>query len=587
MQKVLALYPNPVSSADGLSGTAFFPSASRQNSYNPVVKIDHQISKSESLSLRYAYNHSFDPNPFHDDTLPNDINAVSSKAIVQGASAQLTSTLKPTLINNFQFGWNKLYDNFSCGGTKLIDGVSPIDQFGNGIDYFMDPNAPFTSFGCTNLVADNQWRKTGTTSYGDNITWVRGNHTFRFGSDFRNIGEQGPDNFFSRREIELSTFITSTGLSLINPPANDSLALENAAIALYGFVGNDFEGEFFNKNQVRQATDNKHFRQHEYDWYGQDNWKVRKNLTFSLGLRYQLDGVPYEENANFSNLLQDPSSFQFGQNVVMAVVGPNTGHSLYAQDYSNIEPRVGFSWDPWRDGKTAVRGAFGIFHDRVFGNLFGNARGNPPFEQDYNHFPFETINNAFGGAIGGELVPTIVGNTTPSPIIADDSQLAPVLFNTRFRNTASNNWNFGIQRELPGSNVIDLAYVGSEGHFIPRQIDGNPPDPGLVNELVQICSNPSDPRNTGCTPNEVSGILLYEGGSGLNDFGILPFNAVNNNAMVQPFYQVSVANSIYNALQLKVTHRLSHGLQVQGSYTWAHGIDNGADLFNPAVGRPP
>jgi hypothetical protein len=577
VQKILALYPTPRSSSDGLIGTAFFASASRQNTYNPVVKIDHQFTTSESLSMRYAYNHSFDPNPFHDDTLPGNLNGVSSKAIVQGASANLTSTLKPTLVNNFLFGWNHLYDNFGCDGISTFDSVSPLDRFGNGIDYLFD--APWVNFGCTNLVANNQWRKTGTTSYGDNITWVRGNHTFKFGSDFRNIAEQGPDNFFSRRELDLSTFITSTGISLINPPANDTLSLENAAIGLYGFVGNDFNGMFFDKNKVRQGTDNKHFRQHEYDWFGQDTWKVRRNLTLSLGLRYQLDGVPVEENANFSNLLADPGSFQAGQDVVMSIVGPGTGNSLYKQDYSNIEPRVGFSWDPWGDGKTAVRGAFGIFHDRVFGNLFGNARGNPPFEQDYNAFPFDTINNAFGSG----AVPAVLGDTTPSPIIHDDSQLAPVLFDTHFRNASSNNWNFGIQRELPGNNVIDLAYVASEGHHIPRQRDGNPPDPALVNQLVAYCSNPGNA--SGCNPNEVSGILLYEGGQGPNDFGILPFNAVHNNALVQPFYQVSVANSIYNSLQAKFTHRFSHGLQAQASYTWAHGIDDGADPLVPAAGN--
>jgi hypothetical protein len=546
--------------------------------------------------MRYQYNHFFDPNPFHLDKLPGGVAGVSSKGIAQGVSANLTSTLKPNLINNFVFGWNKLYDNFSCTGLNVLDSISPLDQFGNGTDYLFD--APWLNFGCLDLVSDNQWRKTGTTSFGDNVTWVKGNHTLKFGSDFRNIAEQGPNGFFSRRQVSLSSFFTSTGFSLINPPTNpatgnpvDSLSLENAAIGLYGFVGQDFAAEFFNKGALRQATDNKHFRQHEYDWYGQDTWKVRRNFTLTLGLRYQLDGVPYEENANFSNLLADPSSFKAGQDVVMSIVGPGTGNMLYKQDYSNIEPRAGLSWDPFGDGKTAVRAAFGIFHDRVFGNLFGNARGNPPFEQDYLHFPFETINNAFGGAIGGELVPTVVPPTTPSASIPDDSLLGPVLFNTHFRNTASNNWSFGIQRELPGNNVIDLAYVASEGHFIPRQVDGNPPDPALVNQLVAFCSDPNNSfvnqfgATKHCTAKQVSGISLYDGGLGINDAGRLPFNAVANNAMLQPFYQVSVANSIYHSLQLKLTHRISHGLLVQGSYTWAHGIDNGADPLAPAAGN--
>ena len=103
-------------------------------------------------------------------------------------------------------------------------------------------------------------------------------------------------------------------------------------------------------------------------------------LTLTVGLRYQLDGVPYEENANFSNLLGNPVGLP---PLTMSIVGPGTGEQLYNSDYSNVEPRVGFSWDPWNNGKTAIRGGFGIFHDRVFGNLFGNARANPPFEQDY------------------------------------------------------------------------------------------------------------------------------------------------------------------------------------------------------------
>jgi hypothetical protein len=589
VQKIFALYPNPKSSSDGLTGVAFFPSSSRTDAYNPTVKIDHQFSSTESLSMRYAYNHSYDPNPFHNDILPGNVGGVSSKAIIQGVAANLTSTLKPYLVNNFVFGWNKLYDNFGCTGLNVLDGIGPVDKFGNGTDYLFD--APFTNFGCDALVSDGQWRKTGTTSFGDNVSVVKGNHTLKFGSDFRNISEQGPNSFFSRRELTMSTFFTQTGLSLLQniPAPIDTLSLENSAIALYGFAGNDFAGEFFDKTGVRHGTDNKHFRQHEYDWYGQDQWKVRRNVTLSFGLRYQLDGVPYEENANFSNVLQDPSSFQAGQDVVLAIVGPGTGHSLYKQDYSNIEPRFGISWDPFGDGKTSVRGGFGIFHDRVFGNLFGNARGNPPFEQDWANNPFDTLGHAFGPNFffpGSGFLPTVAPDTTPSASIPDGSHLGPIIFNTNFKNTVSNNWNFGIQRELSGDNIVDLAYVASEGHHIPRQIDGNPPDPALVNQLVQICSNPAGPSNpTGCNPNEVSGILLYEGGQGPLDFGILPFNAVRNNAMVQPFYQVSVANSIYNSLQLKLTHRFSHGLQAQASYTWAHGIDNGADPLAPAAGN--
>jgi hypothetical protein len=590
IQRALALYPNPTSlNGDGFTGNISFPTGSKQDSYNTVAKIDEHFSQHETLSLRYGYDHFADPDPFHDDVLPGGIGSTGEKAISDAVSANLTSVLKTNLINNFIFGWNHIYAAFACHHTTL-DSVGTIDKFGNGTDYTFDP---FGSLGCIGLGDSNgQARKTGTVSYTDSVSWVRGKHTFKFGGDFRDVGESGDNNFSARRTLNTVSALNG-GPDLINfpaGPAQETVQLADAASALYGFVFNDFDAEFFNKNGTRQGTDNKLFRQHEYDGYAQDAWKVRSNLTLSLGLRYQFDGVPYEEGANLSNLLTNPASFAAGQSVVLSVVGPGTGKQLYQNDWSNIEPRVGFSWDPKGDGRTAIRAAFGIFHDRAFGNLFGNARGNPPFEQDYNSFPFQTVNSAlpagsFQGGTAGPL-PVVVPNTTPSAVIADGSQLAPVLFDTRFRNPVSDSWNFGIQHELPGNMTIDLSYVGSKGTHIFRELNGNPQNPTLVNQLLGICNGSTPFTNafgvtTTCAATDVTKGNLFNG----FDNGVLPFNAVANNALSSPFYIRSVGNSNYNSLQLKVTHRMSHGLEVQGSYTYAHGIDDSGDPIVPGAGN--
>src|SRR5207253_11133980 len=142
---------------------------------------------------------------------------------------------------------------------------------------------------------------------------------------------------------------------------------------------------------------------------------------------------------------------------------------LYNTDWHNIEPRFGFSWDPLKTGKTAVRGGYGMFHDRVFGNLFGNARGNPPFQQEY-------VENVNGPLSGIGPIPV----QTPTAVVENDAFLGPTIFSRDIRNPISQNWNFGIQRELPGHFTVDAAYVGSKANRLFRAVDGNPPQPALV-----------------------------------------------------------------------------------------------------------
>jgi len=589
MAKVLALFPTAPTSANGISGNFFFPSTSATDTYNPTVKIDHHITDRESLSLRYGYNHFFDPNPGHSDFLPGNIGAYNEKAISEGLAAQLTSTLSNTLINNFQFGWNHIYATFYLGQNTIsfLDGPGGVDQFGNGWDYTLDP---FTNFASPLGGSNSQERKTGTISYSDSLSWVRHDHTLKFGFDFRDVGESGFDNFTSRRQLAMAPMLTfgyDPGI-VANEPANDnSPTLIDAADALYGLVIEDSESQFFNRAQVRQPTDNKNFRQHEFDWYAQDSWKIRRNLTLNFGLRYQLNSVPYETGGNLSNLLQDPGSYAFGAPVTFSLVGPGTGHQLYNPDYKDIEPRLGFTWDPWGSGKTAIRAGFGIFHDRTFGNAFGNVRADPPFQAQYTNFPIETINNAFGS--GG--FPAQIPTQPFSASIADGSGTGNlVIFNPHFPNAASNSWNFNIQRELPGENVIDLAYVGAMGVHVYGQRDGNPPDPNLVAQLVAFCV-PTNPNNTGfntpsgqCDQTTVSSTSLYLGATPSQGFNDLPFNAVNNNALFQPDYQINEFNSIYHGMQSKFTHRMNHGLQLQASYTWSHALDNSVDPLTPAIG---
>jgi hypothetical protein len=575
---ILSLYPNPNGPLiDQTRGYYFFPSKSASNTFDPTVKFDQHFTDNETLSLRYAYNKFNDPNACPTcDFLPG-LGGYSEPADGHNVGATLTSTLRPTLINEAKFGFNRVDAGFFCTGLSTFNALGPTDQYGRARDYSMPGIA---GFGCGQLGdSDGQFRRTGTWSWGDNITWVKGTHSLKFGADFRRIYENGYDSFGARDTATFDAFsnfaVPWVNLDPSNPcdPSNGDFStngcgspdLQNMGDMLFGYMDTESQSQFFDHEGNRTSTDNRDFRYHEYDYYAQDSWKVRPNLTLNYGLRYQFNGIPFETDNNLSSLFQDPSGpgpFTF------QVVGPGTGRNIYNNDYRDFEPRVGFAWDPFSTGKTSIRGGFGIFHDRIFGNLLGNTRSNPPFQETPFNEPFTLP----------ESTP-LPDTSAVSPVIGEDYFFTPTLIDPNLKLPYSANWNFGIQRELTQSVTLEANYVGSSGVRLYREYNGNSPQPWRVQQLLQngVCYT-ADPNGAPCTQADLSGGLLYLGGYyGLYTLDGERYDAVNNTAFYEAIVNQSHAHSTYHAAQLTLTKRMSHGVQIQGAYTWAHAIDDAAD----------
>jgi Carboxypeptidase regulatory-like domain/TonB dependent receptor len=600
MQKIFALYPSPtVSNGDGVTGTLFFPSESREKDENGTLKLDQKVGKSNNLSVRYIYNWYHDPNSGTSNFLPGNIGSVAAFDRAQSLSVALNSSPSSTLVNLLRVSANRTNQGYTCTGVGLFDSIGYTDQVGRGADFSLPV---FSGFGCQTLGdSDGQGRKSGTYQYGDTLTKVINRHTLKFGGEFRDVYSNNFTSFSSRAAFSFNIF-TEDGIPTLQGlnAGIDSNIIEDLTSTLLGLVNGQSQTQFFSKGGAREVNDELDFRQRELGIFAQDEWKVRPNLTLTYGLRWEYYGVPFEAHGNLSNLFQDPSGAApaltgGGNGFTYSPVGPGTGQQLFQSYYKNFEPRVGFAWDPFKKGKTSIRGGIGVFSDRVYGNLVSDARGNPPFQPSLFNTPAsanETCSATGCLLIGpGALLAQLQKQSAPdqlipSPVVTNLNPFTfaggltfPDLFATNMKPPSVVTWNFGIQHQLTSGLTVEANYVGNHGTRILRVVDGNGPQPGLVASLVNYCANPNNIN--GCSNSTLQYNTLYYGA----EIGALPFDAVNNNAFLHTFTDQTSGQSWYDGLQAKVTERPIHGLQIQLSYTWSHALDDSSDPLFTTLGN--
>jgi len=428
--------------------------------------------------------------------------------------------------------------------------------------------------GCVDLGDSNgQGRVSSTLFLADTLNITRGAHSLKFGGEYRSVKDSNFDNFFSRDTLSLDNFTTYgyPSYNIANPNSDALNSFEDMVWGAQGAVSNASEYQFFTKNGTRRANDVTRFRQHEWALFAQDTWKITPHFSLIAGLRYAFNGVPYENDANFSNFYGTasaalPSAGYFA----FTTVGPGTGKQLYSDSWLMFEPRVGFAYDVTGDGKTAIRGGFGVFHDRVFDNLFGNAKANPPFQASFNDYPFT----------GDPSTPTVTsypnpGTLTPSADITNGDYYEAIVIDPNLKMPTNYSWNFGIQREIRSGLTAEINYVGSHGTHGLREIDKAPPQPSIVQAELAA----------GVPPSALTFNSLYLGGTytdgGGNTRSFAP--AVNNTAFFHDLFQTSIVSSNYNALQASLKGDFHH-LTLSGSYTLGRSLDNGSDPLVPGAG---
>src|SRR6185436_9584304 len=257
-------------------------------------------------------------------------------------------------------------------------------------------------------------------------------------------------------------------------------------------------------------------------FFVQDNYKVRSNLTLELGLRYEWNMTPTERYDRF--IVFDPSTG------LLIRVGDDI-EEVYHQNNKNFQPRVGFAWDPFGDGKTSVRAAYTLQTDQPMTSIVIGTTTNPPL----------AIPLTFTGPIRLDNAINVAG----------PSGLAPQSITQDFANAYLQSWNLNVQREVAHNTAVSIGYFGSKGtHLISRRnlnqpIDGVRPFPTL---------SQSSP--------------------------ILPGTNLGNITQVE-----SGGNSSYNALWSSLSQRLRRGVQFSASYTWSKSLDYNSFSTGGIVGQ--
>jgi hypothetical protein len=330
------------------------------------------------------------------------------------------------------------------------------------------------------------------------------------------------------------------------------------------------------------------YRSKVFGGYVQDDWKMRSNLTVNLGLRYEMSTIPTETQGKINQLetlWQNP-----GTNCVADVNGLATCAGFYHQTFQrnptlkNFEPRIGFAWDPFRTGKTSVRGGFGVFDVLPMSYMFAlNSLQTAP-----NGAEIDLVGCAVGKPCGQGTYPF---GFPPLALGGQGSSNSGSLrwgYNEQFpkRNYVLQ-WNVNLQRQVTQSMSVTLAYSGSRGIHNPWQTDDlNTVFPFSTSAGWLFPTTPSAPDPTGAvptgTPVVCSSPVVPKGACGTdiaNPTGIVPGLLINPNGGAQIQSTIFQAESWYNAMQVRVDKRMSHGLQIGGSFTWGKSLDTSSSSF--------
>jgi hypothetical protein len=482
-------------------------------------RVDHSFSSRDRLTGRYFYDKFSEDAQFNPSNLL--VYADSSNIRSQNGLLGETHVFSPRLLNEAHLSYSRVASaRMSPPGSPSMNdlGVKEYDAGLNSIqniqvmNFFTigsDPPSHFTR---------NSYR------LNNDVSWIRGRHSFYFG------GSVQRDLYDVRNQTNMPGDFRFNSTVTKFAPAAFLLGQLNQLT--------QGSGQYFSNRNVFFGV------------YFQDDFHVSRRLTLNLGLRYE----PFSPWQSQDGKVMEFNPVAYHNGTVSAVFtnapkgllfqgDPGVPHAGYTGDYNNVDPRFGFAYDVFGDGKTSLRGGAGLFYDTHFAGINGQNWGSTtPFSTS---LVLTTPAGPFSDPYRGITNPFPAPNPAPSNYVFPTPTAAygfdpgrPFVISTIY------NWNLTVERQLANSWLLRTAYVGSHGSHLPEYIQENP--------AVYI---PGSKLSTDQRRN-------------FQPFGLIGF------------FEQDV-NSSYNALQLSLEKRLSRGLTILANYTFAKSLDD--QPYNQAV----
>ena len=552
-QKLLALYPHANTAVSGDIGNFVFAGAQHFPDNFGTTRVDYKIGNNDTLFGTFL----------RDETNFNQPDALDTVLTVYSTSRttialEESHTFGSSFVNAVRVGFNRdnVLNQFTPTAINPAAGDTTLGAVAGQNAPRITANGGISDFSGGAESNSHYLHVWNSYQYYDDAIWTHGNHTVKFGG--------GAERMLYNEH----TYQEPGGRYQFHDYIH--------------FLEGDPTGKSFEASLVNLVDEPREFRQTTFGAYLQDDWKVKPNLTVNVGMRWEPTTVLSDAQGRITDLAKITDTSPTCGTAFVAPIAAQPGYACTSvggyyvnPTLQNFEPRIGFAWDPFKNGKTSVRGSFGIYDVDPFAGYFllqqNQAAPFLIFKSTKTFAQPTGFTGIFNPQEGGAELQSSTG-----------SQLAMSTVEGSPHRSYVQEWALSIQRQLASDTTLTVGYVGTHGvHLITRGDDGNMA--GAPGSSAQYVTTPYGYLFP-CGP--VSALANCKPGQDPN----------GNNAQVNPAlgtirYIYWNASSNYNGLNVNLDKRFSHGFQGQIAYTFSKSLDNtsqtiAGDTFANGINSP-